>query len=256
MYLRPSVGRSNLFWRMLIMLGLLLPAAAMGQAPQADYVMSGTGFFVSASGQVVTNEHVVEGCSEVMLQGGVPLSKGRVTATDKTYDLALIEAEEKPRRFAILRHPDVSRIRVGEPVLVMGYPLDSFKTAQYQLAAAKVVGVKGPQDEPFWLQFSDSVQHGNSGGPLLDSNGNVAGVVVGKMQRTLIHPQTGERKLVNHSDIAISLPVLMRFLDRHYVPYRYSSSFDFVSTQVEANAKGYIVNILCFRNGTPSASAP
>jgi S1-C subfamily serine protease len=229
----------------------MLPSLAAAQGygrEQAVYVQSGTGFFVSNSGHIITNNHVIEGCTEVQLQGAVPKSMGKVVAVDTQYDLALIRAQERPRRIATIRHPDASRIRMNEPVLVMGYPLESYKTAEYQIAEAKVVGLKGPTDEPYWIQFSDSAQHGNSGGPLLDSSGNVAGVVVGKTEVYTPYGINGRRQVLSRSDIAISLPVLMRFLDKNFVSYRFIGSHSFLmSSRVEEMAKGYIVNVLCIR---------
>ncbi|MCH2546220.1 MAG: serine protease [Alphaproteobacteria bacterium] len=223
------------------------------QEGEMVYVNSGTGFFVSNSGHVITNHHVVEGCKEVVLQGAVPRSMGKVVAVDKDYDLALIKAKDRPRRIATIRHPDASKLRMNEPLLVMGYPLDSFKTAQYQIEEARIVGLKGPTEEPHWIQFSDSAQHGNSGGPLLDSSGNVAGVVVGKSQLVQERGRNGRPEVIQRSDVAISLPILMRFLDRHYIAYRFNGSYSFrLSKQVEDMAKGYIVNVLCYQGEMPA----
>lgn len=221
-------------------------ARPQSQHGEMHYVQSGTGFFVSSSGHVITNNHVIEGCSEVELQGAIPRSKGKVVAVDEQYDLALIKSETKPRRIATIRHPGASKIRMNEPVLVMGYPLDSFRTGEYKIAEAKVSGLKGPTDEPHWIQFSDSAQHGNSGGPLLDSSGNVAGVVVGKSELRTRYGRNGREEVISKSDIAISLKVLMRFLDKHYISYSFNGSYSFLlSSRVEDMAKGYIVNVLC-----------
>lgn len=239
----------NFFQKTMAVLGTAV--LCLGAAPASSkevLVQSGTGFFVSNSGHIITNHHVINGCTEVQIQGAIPQSTGKVIAVDKQYDLALIRASQKPRRIATIRHPEASQIKMNEPLLIMGYPLDSFKTAEYQIAEATVVGLKGPTDEPHWIQFSDSAKHGNSGGPLLDASGNVAGVVVGKTELRRKHGVNGREEVVSRSDIAISLPVLMRFLDKNYVSYRFNGSYSFLlSKRVEEMAKGYIVNVLCFR---------
>lgn len=227
-------------------LAACLPLAAGAQQGRMVSVQSGTGFFVSSSGHIITNHHVIKGCRMVELQGAVPRTAGEVVAVDEQYDLALIKTRDKPRRIATIRHPDASRLRMDEPVLVMGYPLESFRTGEYKIAEARVIGLKGPTDEPHWIQFSDSAQQGNSGGPLLDASGNVAGVVVGKSELWTTHGRNGRPEMVSKSDVAISLKVLMRFLDRNYVAYRFNGSYSLMTARrIEERARGYIVNVLC-----------
>lgn len=229
-------------------LGAVFALFASGAAAQQQQMIrfsSGTGFFVTSSGDIITNHHVVDGCKEVTIQGGVPENKAKVIAVDKKFDLALLRTTVKPWRIASLRHPDLSGLKLNEPVMVMGYPLDSYKNKKYKIAVSKVMGLKGPLDEPEWIQFADAALQGNSGGPLLDGSGNVAGVVVGKSQlfRKL---GNGREEIVSKSDLAISVDVLMTFLDHNYVNYRFTSSQGYMMPQrIEEEAKNYIVNVLC-----------
>ena len=221
-------------------------APAPKLAPGEVLVHTGTGFFVSNSGHVITNYHVIQGCTEAMLQGSIPDSMAQVVAVDKEHDLALLLTKARASQIATIRHPGASRLREGEPVLVMGYPLDSFKRREYQLADSTVVGLKGPQDEPKWIQFSDAAQHGNSGGPLLDASGNVAGVVVGKFMQTQSINGGASTVTVRQSDLAISLPILLRFLEKNVVSYRVNSSSTYMmSSRIEQQAKNYIVSVIC-----------
>lgn len=227
-------------------LGSHFPAAAQ-QGMKTYQVMSGTGFVVSNSGHIITNHHVIKGCTEVELQGALPKARAKVVAVDEQHDLALLKTQTRVRHIATIRHPDASALKLNEPVMVMGYPLDSYVKGEYKIASSRIIGLRGPENEPKWIQFSDSVQQGNSGGPLLDSSGNVAGVVVGKNYMYLQHGVNGRQELVGQSDIAIALPVLMRFLDRHYVAYRFNGSYSLVlASRIEKAAQNYIVNILCF----------
>src|SRR5690606_23602467 len=142
---------------------------------------------------------VVKGCSEVELQGALPGATAKVMAVDEKFDLALLKTGTPVRRVATIRHPDASRLKLDEPILVMGYPMDSYVKGEYKIAQSKIIGLKGPTDEPHWIQFSDSVQQGNSGGPLLDSSGNVAGVVVGKSELYQRYGANGRPELVKKS---------------------------------------------------------
>ena len=221
-------------------------APAWAAEPEGQMAYSGTGFFVSGDGYIITNNHVIDGCANVTIRGSVPEDTAKVIAVDKEFDLALLRTNARVRRVATIRHPDETKIKIGEPVLVMGYPLESYKTGQYKIAESTVIGLKGPSDEPFWIQFSDSAQQGNSGGPLLDSAGNVAGVIVAKSQRSFFNAARGREEVVSNSDIAISLPILMKFLDKNFVTYRFNGSYGYLmASRVEELAKAYIVNIIC-----------
>lgn len=241
--------RSRLgLWLLMCLWALPAQADLRPRAPGKYFVMSGTGFVVSNSGHIVTNAHVVKGCTEVELQGALPQGTAKVVATDEEYDLALLKSPTRTRNIATIRHPDATALKLNEPVLVMGYPLDSYVKGDYKIAESRIIGLKGPEDEPKWIQFKDSIQQGNSGGPLLDSSGNVAGVVVGKNYMYQQYGRNGQRELIQQSDIAIALPILMRFLDRHYVPYRFNGSYSLMMTgRIERIAKNYIVNILCIQ---------
>lgn len=232
------------------------PAAAAPELPEGRYnVMSGTGFIVSSNGHIITNHHVVNGCKTVRLQGALPGETAEVTAVDEEHDLALLKTRARIRHVATIRHPGASKLRLDERILVMGYPLDSYVKDQYKVVPSKIIGLQGPEDEPHWIQFADAAQQGNSGGPLLDSSGNVAGVVVGKSELFTLYGRNGQPEVVSRSDIAISLPVLMRFLEKHYVAYRFNGSFSYVmEARIEDMAKGYIVNVLCIRPAGEGAS--
>lgn len=219
--------------------------------PVPAKVFSGTGFFVNGRGYIITNQHVVDGCKEVAIRGAaVPKTTAQVVAINEKYDLALLKTDARVQRVATLRQPRTTVLKKGEPVLVMGYPASSFATGTYQIAESKVVALKGPQDETHWIQFADAAQQGNSGGPLLDSSGNVAGVIVSKSMVTRHNQQTGQDEVISQSDIAISLPILLRFLEEHVIGYRIEGSYGYLMPKrVEEIAKAYIVNVICPQNG-------
>jgi len=140
--------------------------------------MSGTGFFVSEKGHILTNAHVVEGCTAVAITPSASVaSKGTVIARDKTNDLAVIATDVKPQSFAALR----LGAKVGEPVSAFGYPLTGILTTTGNFTTGNISATAGIGDDTRMLQISAPVQPGNSGGPLLDEAGNVVGVVVAKL---------------------------------------------------------------------------
>lgn len=223
---------------------LSLPASSLAQARQIEY-SSGTGFFVSRAGDIITNKHVIQGCKtgSIELRGAVT-GRASTVATHGEYDLALLRADKTPPSVAPLLS-DQRMIAPGDPVMVIGYPLEAGKTGIYQIAMSKVVGSNGPLGELHWIQFENSAQQGNSGGPLLDMSGHVIGVVTGKTELYRIN-EFNQREAISTSDIAVSLPILQGFLDARNVRYSTAGSMARrMSDYVERNASQFIVNIRC-----------
>ncbi|WP_230530884.1 Do family serine endopeptidase [Microvirga roseola] len=134
----------------------------------------GSGFFISGDGYLVTNNHVIEGASEVevLMDDGRTLP-AKVVGTDPKTDLALLQVTEGgPFRFVELS-PEVPR--VGDWVLAVGNPfgLGGTVTAGIVSARARDIGA-GPYDD--FLQIDAPVNRGNSGGPTFNQRGQVVGV--------------------------------------------------------------------------------
>jgi len=148
---------------------------APGQPGTARPGMSqGSGFFISADGYLVTNNHVIEKGSkvEVLMDDGRSL-EAKVVGTDPKTDLALLKvAEGGPFPFVEMAQ---GAARVGDWVLAVGNPfgLGGTVTAGIVSARARDIGA-GPYDD--FLQIDASVNRGNSGGPAFDLQGRVVGV--------------------------------------------------------------------------------
>ena len=152
--------------------GLQHPFAQRSQAPREAL---GSGFIVDPSGIVITNNHVVDGASEVR----VKLSDGtarsaRVLGRDPKTDLAVLKIEGGGP-FRAVRWGDSDRTRVGESVFAVGSPfgLGNSVTAGIVSARGREIGA-GPYDD--FLQVDAAINSGNSGGPLFDAYGRVIGV--------------------------------------------------------------------------------
>ncbi len=211
---------------------------------------SGTGFFITHDGHVLTNNHVIENCSKISIQGDGISTSANLVARDIEHDLALLKAaftSPNMAYFNSMRQP----IRAGDPVVIIGYPGDSWRSHKPIIRSSSIIDLKGPTGEEKWLQFSDSVQEGNSGGPLLDSAGNVVGVVVAKSELHITKTRgSNSEKTVKKSDIAISLPMIKRFLDSSNIQYQTADSGIYLSPdRVNDRAEPFIVNVHCRING-------
>jgi S1-C subfamily serine protease len=132
----------------------------------------GSGFLVSADGEIVTNYHVIKEAHSaiVKLSNGAffPVSGVLVSDTDK--DLAIIKVSGKNLPFLTLE--DIDKLRTGDHVVAIGSPLGLEGTVSDGIVSA----IRDVANKK-WIQTTAPVSHGNSGGPLLDMNDHVVGVV-------------------------------------------------------------------------------
>ncbi len=142
-----------------------------GEAPVQ--MSQGSGFFISADGYVVTNDHVVRNATDVQLvtDDGRTIA-ARVVGTDPRTDLALLKAEGSNFPFVRL---SAAQPRIGDWVLAVGNPfgLGGTVTAGIVSARGRDIGA-GPYDD--FLQIDAPVNRGNSGGPTFSAAGEVVGV--------------------------------------------------------------------------------
>lgn len=211
---------------------------------QSVQVSSGTGFFVSYDGHIITNAHVVKGCTDVVVRGTVEDRPGTVMQIDETKDLALIHTDMVPPKVAYISTSPIGSQK-GDKVMVIGYPGDHGISGKYAVAESEIIDTQGPAQIPDRVQFASSAMPGNSGGPLLDVSGNVVGVVVAKIVQYRVMPG-GKHVPFATSDLAINLPLLMQFMDRWRVPYqRWPYVTRYSNEDVEKQAAHYVVNIHC-----------
>ena len=166
--------------------------AVPGAAPPAGggrAAASGTGFLV-AEGRVLTNTHVVEGCARMTARSATgAVAPARVDAKDPARDLALLTV---PAGFGpALPFRDSPPVLRGETVVTYGFPLSGVLSSGPTLTTGDVSAMAGLRDNPLHFQISAPVQPGNSGGPLLDAQAHVIGVVVAKLNAARIAQMTG-----------------------------------------------------------------
>ncbi|MFC0218058.1 S1C family serine protease [Pseudochelatococcus lubricantis] len=177
-------------------------------APSIGQTFTGTGFYVSEEGQLVTNAHVVDSCVQTTVRYAQdPPREARIVARDKINDLALL-ATDKPAPAVAAFRPGV---RMGEYAAVFGYPLTGLLTSGGNFTQGSVTALAGLKDDTRMLQISAPVQPGNSGGPLLDENGHVVGVVVAKLNALKVAAATED--LAQNVNFAIKASVVQGFLE-------------------------------------------
>ena len=217
------------------------PAAS---AKSASLVSTGTGFYVSSRGHVLTNKHVISECSSLALEPiGKPIRAARVVATDSQNDFAIIGSGARSSRFARFRS---RAVRQGEGVVVYGFPLAGSLASSGNATTGNVTALAGLQDDTRILQISAPVQPGNSGGPLMDMSGAVVGVVVSKLNAEMVMEITGD--IPQNVNFALKANVAKGFLESHGIDYESVPKGKSMSVpDVVDLAREFSVRVLCYK---------
>ena len=136
---------------------------------------SGTGFFVSKSGHIISNHHVIEGCDTTKLT-----FKGKevvvdILAVDKMNDLAILKVNLVPNEVYPVATEDAGLL---EDIIIAGYPLGKKVSAAIKTSKGSVTALAGYGDNYSEFQTDAALNQGNSGGPIMNQKGNVIGVAV------------------------------------------------------------------------------
>jgi len=144
--------------------------------PQGRGGMSlGSGFIVSKDGYIVTNHHVIDNASAitVTLDDGTEL-EAELVGHDAKRDLAVLKVQAD-RDLPTVEWGDSDALRLGDPVIAIGDPFGIGTTVTSGIVSARGRDLRnGPYDD--FIQIDAAINHGNSGGPLLDATGKVIGV--------------------------------------------------------------------------------
>jgi S1-C subfamily serine protease len=207
-------------------------------------ITSGTGFSVSKDGHWLTNEHVVRSCKAISVRlPNRAFVSGSVFAADAKNDLAIVKTAPSATDVAEFR--DVA-IGVGEAVYAFGFPLAPDLASAGAFTGGIVNAVAGLGDDTRHLQMSAQIQEGNSGGPLLDGNGLLAGVVVSKLSAMFTLKTTGD--IPQNVNFAIKQSVAREFLDSHGIQARVASSkVSIQPSQIAERARSMSALVICER---------
>jgi S1-C subfamily serine protease len=226
------------------------PAAAASTTPDSApakpdrmFDQKGTGFVVSTNGHLVTNAHVVQGCVGDILGNptGEAPAKLRLVSSDETNDLALLQATGTFKDIAKIRDKP---IQSGDSVVAIGFPFHGLLTSDFTVTTGIVSSLSGLLNDTRFLQISAAVQPGNSGGPLLASNGDVVGVVAAKLNAIRFARATGN--IPENINFAIKTGALRDFLDNSVVPYQISDAKEELKTaDIARNARAFTYLISC-----------
>ena len=154
------------------------PLNLLPSTPQTSQSL-GSGFVIDRAGHIVTNFHVIQGAQKVQVSfSGQDQLPATVVGKDRSTDLAVLKVDAHARALTPLQLGNSDRVRVGDPVYAIGNPFGLTRTLTTGVVSAVQRQIFAPNGVPIEsaIQTDAAINHGNSGGPLIDSVGSVIGV--------------------------------------------------------------------------------
>lgn len=213
---------------------------APGEEPPAlAFDMAGSGFVVSRDGWLLTNAHVVNACTTVLVGKRDVVTR---TIVDHENDLALIKVD---RAIGVPLEISTEKPRLGEDILALGFPLRSILADSLNVTRGNISSLLGLMNDERYLQISAPVQPGNSGGPLVDLAGRVVGVVTAKLNAVAVADATGD--IPQSINFAIRPDAAVAFLEANDVAFSPADPDEALASVPDATAevKDSIFPVIC-----------
>lgn len=214
--------------------------------PEGRIFATGSGFIVGET-RILTNNHVVQGCKRIAARNAVGQRVAAIlVGTDTRRDLAVLSVPAGFGPSLIFR--DSPAVRIGETVVTYGFPLSGVLSSGPTLTTGGVSALAGLRDNPLHFTISAPVQPGNSGGPLLDAQGHVVGVVVAKLNAMEIAKMTGG-DIPQNVNFAIKGPEAAAFLAGRGSPVRHEPSIgaDLSPVVIGERVAASVVFMQCYK---------
>jgi putative serine protease PepD len=158
------------------------PATTQSPFPggaQSGGTAQGTGFVYDTKGDIVTNDHVISGSTSVSVKlSDGSVYKATVVGSDPSTDLAVLHIDAPSSKLVPLSLADSSKVSIGDGVVAIGNPFGLDGSVTSGIVSALNREIMAPDNTPIEgaIQTDAAINHGNSGGPLLDLQGNVIGI--------------------------------------------------------------------------------
>lgn len=173
-----------------------------------SFKVTGTGFFITSNGYLVTNHHVVNDSRKVRVQTVAGLLDAAIVRVDASSDLALLKVTGT---FDALPIVSSRTALLGATVATLGFPNIGLQGLAPKVSKGNISSLAGIHDDVRFFQISVPVQPGNSGGALFDDHGNVVGVVSAQLNQKIALERTGA--LVQNVNYAVKSSYLLGFLE-------------------------------------------
>ena len=230
---------------------------------------SGSGFFISKLGHIITNEHVVKKCNKITVGDNIDRQvPAKLIEVDRKNDLALLRTttldlassetkslikklstqklgiEIVPLATAGLMRSD--DVELGEQIVVAGFPYGDIFSKDIKVTFGNVNSTKGVGDDSSQFQIQAPVQIGNSGGPIYDKYGNIVGVVVAQLDKLKMAKTIGS--LPENVNFGIKASTVKQFLNSSGLPTKWAERNKKMSDKdISQIASKQTVMVVCHR---------
>jgi S1-C subfamily serine protease len=165
----------------------------------------------------------------------------RIVSTDEANDLALLIAPSRFKDAVTIRN---AAVHTGDGIVAIRYPFYGILSTDFTVTTGIVSSLGGIGNDSRYLQISAAVQPGNSGGPLIDTSGNVVGVVTEKLDAIKLAKITGS--IPENINFAIKTGALRDFLDKNAVEYLTAApGVELKTADIANKARSYAMRIWC-----------
>jgi S1-C subfamily serine protease len=220
------------------------PRLAMVESRSAGpqrLLRTGTGFFLNASGTLLTNEHIVYACQRIIVSYSDRAIDGVLLDVDFGADLATVQTDLKRSSFA--RFASEGRPKAGTPVTVIGYAVKRTKSRDALTSSGTVLNASVALGNAAWFQTSVPIYRGQSGSPTLDPTGQVVGVARGLFEG---QPDDALQETADGQAVVVGVNSISRFLDRTRTPFEKASSDHDAPTTGPTSPSDFIVLLECW----------
>jgi S1-C subfamily serine protease len=207
------------------------PKGNSASEPEVFAAASGTGFLVSELGHIVTNAHVVRGCSTVKAHHRGKTQNSVVISIDNINDLALLASNYGLRGFL---HLSPSSPFLMQEIYVAGYPFGQAISSSVKVTKGIVSSLSGMGNNYATIQIDAALQPGNSGGPIVNEAGNVVGVAVAKLDLKKVIKNWGV--VPENTNFGVKASVVENFLQGNHVGYQKGDD-----TPISAQERGNLI---------------
>ncbi len=162
--------------------------AGTRQEAALDCKASGTGFFVTSDGYIITASHVIHDATRVEINTKTGKVRAKIIRTDPANDIAILKVEGQ---FAAVPLENSKTVKLGDVITTIGFPNPGIQGFSPKLTKGEISSLFGIQDDPRHFQIGAPIQPGNSGGPLLNTKGNAIGTLVTRLSDKITLKLTG-----------------------------------------------------------------
>ena len=174
------------------------PQVVDGAVAPPTLFCTGSGFFITKDGYLVTNHHVIEGGRKFKILTSAGEMDAKLVRSDAETDLALLKVEQEVKGLVFSKN---RKEKLGAEIFTIGFPRPGLQGFSPKVTKGIISGMEGFKGDAREYQIDATIQPGNSGGPLLDAHGDVVGVLVATLK---------DGQSVNY---AIKKSYLLAFLD-------------------------------------------